>query len=177
MFQVRTKGSVDWVFAFRNASTNESARLAPSFAAPVRSISMKQTYRLRMIGAAGAAMLAGCAPWAPPFCQAGLKPMVQAELFFGRAIPGGGQIGDDDWRRFLDEEITPRFPEGFTVQDAAGQWKDKNGIVREPSKRITLVLSGTAEEQAKLEAIRAAYKKRFHQEAVLLLENKVCGAF
>lgn len=103
--------------------------------------------------------------------------MTQAELFFGRAIPGGGQIGDDDWRRFLDEEITPRLPEGLTVQEAAGQWKDKTGVVREQSKRLTLVLSGTVEEQAKLEAIRVAYKNRFHQEAVLLLETKVCGAF
>jgi hypothetical protein len=122
-------------------------------------------------------MLAGCAQWTPVSCRVGLKPMVQAELFFGRAIPGGGQIGDDDWRRFLDEEITPRFPDGLTIQDASGQWKDKNGIVRERSKRLTLVISGIVDEQAKLEAIRTAYKNRFHQEAVLLLENKVCGAF
>jgi hypothetical protein len=123
------------------------------------------------------AMAAGCAPWTSSSCQAGLKPMSQAELFFGRAIPGGGQVGDDDWRRFVDEEITPRFPDGLTVQDAAGQWKDKDGIVREQSKRLTLVLSGAEDDQSKLEAIRIAYRKRFHQEAVLLLENKVCGAF
>lgn len=140
---------------------------------------MKQRKHLWKIGTAGlaAAMLAGCAQWVPSSCPAGLKPMTQAELFFGRAVPGGGQISDDDWRRFLDEEITPRFPDGLTLQDASGQWKDKSGIVREQSKRLTLVLSGTGEEQAKLEAIRIAYKDRFHQEAVLLLENSVCGAF
>lgn len=123
------------------------------------------------------ALLAGCAPWTPSSCQAGLKPMTQAELFFGRAISGGGQVGDEDWRHFVDEEITPRFPDGLTIQDASGQWKEKSGIVREQSKRLTIILSGAQDEQARLEAIRIAYKNWFHQDAVLLLENEVCGAF
>lgn len=123
------------------------------------------------------AALAGCAEWVPPSCQAGLKPMTEAELFFGRDIPGGGQVGEEDWRRFLDEEVTPRFPDGLSVQDLYGQWKNKDGITREPSKRLTIVLTGTAEQQAKLAAIRVAYKRRFHQDSVLLLESKVCGCF
>lgn len=122
------------------------------------------------------AALAGCAAL-PTSCPAGLTPMKEAQLFFGRAIPGGGEVSEADWRVFLDDEVTPRFPDGLTVQDASGQWKDKTGIVREPSKRLTLVLSGRADEGAKLEAIRSAYRTRFHQDSVLQVETAICGGF
>jgi hypothetical protein len=119
----------------------------------------------------------GCAAFPPQICPADLKPMSSAELYFGRAIPGGGEVGDADWQRFLDAEVTPRFPGGFTVQDASGQWQGAGGIVREPSKHLTIVLNGAADETKKLAAIRAAYKNRFRQEAVLLVEYRGCGSF
>lgn len=103
--------------------------------------------------------------------------MKEAQLFFGRVIPGGGEVSEASWQNFLNDEVTPRFPDGLTVQDATGQWKDKTGIVREPSKRLTLVLSGGADEGAKLEAIRSAYRARFHQDSVLLTETAICGGF
>ena len=39
----------------------------------------------------------------------------RTELFFGTAIKGGGVVTDEQFRAFLDSEITPRFPEGLTV--------------------------------------------------------------
>lgn len=103
--------------------------------------------------------------------------MLSAELYFGRSIPGGGEISDADWQRFVDEEVTRRFPEGLTVTDARGQWRDKIGIVREASKRLFVVISGTPAESDRLAAIRSAYRIRFRQEAVLIVETPVCGAF
>ena len=50
----------------------------------------------------------------------GLKPMTEADLYFGRNIGNTSGVGDDDWQRFVDEEITPRFPDGLTVED--GNW-------------------------------------------------------
>ena len=121
--------------------------------------------------------LAGCADLAPRSCPSGLKDMTEAELFFGRDIPAGGTVTDRDWQSFLDEEVTPRFPGGLTVQDASGQWKDRNGIVREASKRLTVVLSGAPGEQAMLSEVRKAYQTRFKQDSVLILEYRVCGSF
>ena len=121
--------------------------------------------------------MAGCADLAAPSCPAGLKDMSEAELFFGRDIAAGGTVTDREWQSFLDEEVTPRFPDGLTVEDASGQWKDRNGIVREKSKRLTIVLSGAPGEQTKLSEIRNAYTSRFKQDAVLILEYRVCGSF
>ena len=104
--------------------------------------------------------------------------MTEAELFFGRDIAGQPSVSDTDWQRFLDEEVTPRFPDGLTVEDAAGQWKGAGGaIVREPSKHLTIVLVGAPNESVKLNAVRETYKRRFRQDSVLLLETKSCGSF
>jgi hypothetical protein len=124
-----------------------------------------------------ATVLAGCAGFDAHTCPTGLKPMTSAELYFGLLIPGGGAVSEVDWQRFVDDEITPRFPDGLTITDAKGQWKDRTGIVREPSKRLFVVIAGERAETVKLEAIRAAYRARFRQDAVLLVETPVCGAF
>lgn len=122
-------------------------------------------------------LLTGCAGVDPRTCPAGLNPMISAELTFGLSIPGGGLVSETDWQRFVDTEITPRFPDGLTIMDAEGQWKDRSGIVREPSKRLLVVVAGKPADAVKLEAIRAAYRARFHQESVLLVETPVCGSF
>lgn len=119
--------------------------------------------------------LSGCAVLPESRCPAGLAPMTQAELFFGLSIPSGGEVTEPDWQHFADEEITPRFPDGLTIEDARGQWKGASGIIHEHAKHLLIVLPSG--ETAKLEAIRAAYKSRFHQESVLLLESRVCGSF
>jgi hypothetical protein len=121
------------------------------------------------------AVLAGCAGSGERTCPAGLAPMISADLYFGLSIPGGGGVSEADWQHFVDEEITPRFPGGLTITDAKGQWKDTSGIVREPSKRLFVVMASP--DADKLAAVRAAYRARFHQESVLLIETPVCGSF
>ena len=102
-----------------------------------------------------------------------------AELLFGRDIGGRFGVSEPAWRRFLAREITPRFPDGLTVTDAQGQWRDpaSGRIVREPSKRVEIVLPGNANDAARLDAIMAAYKRQFHQRSVGLILQSACVAF
>jgi len=133
--------------------------------------------RVAMFAVLIAVLLSGCESMSHT-CPAGLAPMTEAQLFFGRSISGGATVGDADWRRFVEEEIAPRFPAGFTVTDGDGQWRDQSGtVLREASKEVTIVLTGASGEDAKLAAIRGAYRTRFHQESVLLTERSVCGSF
>ena len=102
-------------------------------------------------------------------CDSGLTSTTTAELVFGRNIGETLGVSDGDWKAFVDAEVSPRFPDGLTVYDAAGQWRGTNGVlIAEPSKLLLLVLSGAPGEADKIEAIRAAYKARFRQESVLL---------
>ncbi len=125
---------------------------------------------------AAALLLAGCAELDPNVCTPGLQRMTQAELFLGRNVTGRGMVSDEEWRRFLDEEVIPRFPAGFSVVDVDGQYRNAGAmVVRERSKQLLIV--GPGGDETKLDAIRDAYKRRFNQESVLVVESPVCAAF
>lgn len=98
--------------------------------------------------------------------------MQRTELYFGRNTNVGGTVSDADWSAFVDREITPRFPAGVTILDADGQWTDPKGVlVREDSRLIILLHKPAADEEAKIEAIRAAYVKQFSQDAVMRVDS------
>lgn len=126
----------------------------------------------------GAALTAGAAHAAPHACPEGMKAATTAQLFFGRNVSWTGQVSDSDWRTFLDEEVTPRFPDGLSVSDVYGQWRSPAGaFVRQSTKALFIVLAGRPDEQQRLGLIRDAYKRRFHQQAVLLVEQTACVSF
>ncbi len=111
-------------------------------------------------------------------CRVG-KPQQLAQLIFGRKIGDRIGVSEAAWRRFVDREITPRFPDGLTVLDARGQWRDaeRNRIVREPSKLVQIVLPGKAEDEQRLSEIAEAYKKTFRQQSVGIVLRPACVSF
>jgi hypothetical protein len=112
-------------------------------------------------------------------CAGVQKPQQVAELMFGRKIPDRIAVTEDEWTQFVDQEITPRFPDGLTVLSAAGQWRDpsSNKIVREPSKVVLIVLPGKAEDLARVNEIAQAYKTRFKQQFVGVIVRPACVSF
>lgn len=129
-----------------------------------------------------ALLLTGCVSvdidGSSPICRPGLAPRITADLYFGRNIGPSLAVSDADWALFVDEEITPRFPDGLSVSDIAGQWKGEDGVVvREPAKVVMIVLSGEQAEYARLDAVRDAYRKRFRQESVMLVQRQACVGF
>ena len=127
---------------------------------------------------AGATLLSGCATLTPAACPAGQNPGRTAQLFFGRDIGDKVGVSDADFARYVDADLTPRFPDGLTIQDAAGQWRGADGVVgREPSKVVILALPGRAGGEDRLDAVRAAYKARFSQEAVMIVTQPACLGF
>ena len=87
---------------------------------------------------------------------------------FGRKIGDRLGVSEAQWGRFVDREISPRFPDGLTVLDAKGEWRDtaRNTIVHEPSKVVEIVLPGKPDDVDELNEIAAAYKVRFRQQSV-----------
>ncbi|HEY0156529.1 MAG TPA: DUF3574 domain-containing protein [Thermoanaerobaculia bacterium] len=88
---------------------------------------------------------------------------VSDRLFCGLSIPGGGAVTQSEIDAFLAEEVEPRFPDGFTVWRARGQWKGG----QEETLVIEIVHARTPELDAAVRAIADAYRARFRQEAVL----------
>jgi hypothetical protein len=115
----------------------------------------------------------------PLACSAPLKPQQVAELLLGRKIGDRLGVSETQFLNFLDREITPRFPDGLTVYDARGQYRDseRNRIVREPSKVVMIVLPGRPEDMTRLNEIADAYKKRFRQQSVGVVLRQACVSF
>ena len=123
-------------------------------------------------------LLAGCASQSiAPGCKTGSERPT-AQLVFGRVSETGPGVSEAEFTKFLDQEVSTRFPDGLTVVDAQGRWTPPAGtIIHEPSKMVMLVLRGREDERAKLEAIREAYKRRYHQQSVLLMTSNACVSF
>lgn len=132
--------------------------------------------RLASIGAALAvAALAACAgPPRVPGCAAPAAREPVIELIFGRGLPGGGTVSGSAWQSFVDEELTPRFPDGLTVIDGAGQWRDHAAVLREKAKLVLIVPPPGGEFEVRLAAVIDAYKRRFRQQAVLRIDRTAC---
>lgn len=114
-----------------------------------------------------------------PSCHGAQRPRLVAELLFGRNIGSRLGVSEPAWARFVTREVTPRFPDGLTVTDAVGQWRDRasGALVRERSKRVEIVLSGKADDEARLEAVVAAYKRQFRQHSVGVILHAACVSF
>src|SRR6266404_3849288 len=64
----------------------------------------------------------------------------RTELYLGRSKPGGGIVTDDEWDAFLKDVVTPRFPDGFTIMQATGQYREKNGKIDKEQSEVLVFL-------------------------------------
>jgi hypothetical protein len=115
-----------------------------------------------------------------PSCPlAGEKPMLVTQLFFGLSIRGRGPLTPREWTEFLRQDVAPRFPDGFTVYEAEGQWLNPatHSVVRERSKVMIIAAEDTTEVRAKITEVSDLYRKAFHQQAVGVITRRECAAF
>jgi Protein of unknown function (DUF3574) len=102
-----------------------------------------------------------------------IPQLIQVDLYYGQNIGTTGQVSDRQFRRFLRNEVTPRFPDGLTVYDADGQFLDSaNQLIREPSKVVSLVIEDTQANERSMNEIIDIYKQKFQQESVLAVVDE-----
>lgn len=112
-----------------------------------------------------------------PVCIGGSKLMNRVELIFG-ATWKRGPITPAMWKRFLEDEVTPRFPDGLSTIDIKGQWRNSKGkIVKLPSRIILIWYAPSPDASAKIDAIRNAFNKRYDQESVMRIDGVNCVGF
>lgn len=128
----------------------------------------------RVAGVIAVLAVAGCATAPAPACSAGQEYLRTAQLFIGA---GGPPAAEADIRAFVDQEVMPRFPDGVTVLDGGRQWRGaENQLIREAQKVVQIVLPGKRDEAGRLEAVRAAYKRRFRRETVVVTQEACVAA-
>jgi hypothetical protein len=120
------------------------------------------------------ALLAQTVPAAAQIsCTPPQQLMLDVELLLGR----GGRP-EAQWRQFLAREVTPRFPDGLTVYETRGQWRDpkRNVIVRETSRVLRIIVPADVPND-KIAAVAEAYKKQFRQKSVGIVTRPACVSF
>ena len=136
---------------------------------------------LGVLPALAAVMLSACVrpnPDAPhdsaaAVTAAGMRCSAQtlSRLYFGLDSPQG-PVSEAAWQRFVDDEITPRLPGGFTLLDARGQWRGPGGAVaREASRVLEVVAESGPPTLEALGQIVGRYRLLFQQQAVLMTQQ------
>ena len=128
-----------------------------------------------LLAAAAPTAYAGLDTEAAPAPTRG-TPYIETQLFFGTERPDGGPaVTDRQFMAFVDKEVTPDFPNGLTVQNGRGQWRDANGkIEKERSYELILLypVAAAGSSDRKIEEVRRAYEKAFGQEAVARVDGR-----
>jgi hypothetical protein len=110
-------------------------------------------------------------------CPNGLEPFQQITLYFGLSSPDS-IVSDIEWQNYLEEVVTPNFPEGFTVFDSYGQWKNPdNEIINEPGKVLTHLYNLQEDKNENINAIIDEFKERHQAQSVIREKNLVCVSF
>ena len=136
---------------------------------------------------AACVLLAACASAPAPSAATAVaraaepEKWVRTELYFGIAPYEAEGLGlaaaEGSWRAFLDEEVTPRFPDGFTVLDGYGQGREGEGteIVRTHGRVLVIVHLDSPAKRAGIDALREAYRVRTGAKSVLAVETPVAA--
>ncbi|HEX6438669.1 MAG TPA: DUF3574 domain-containing protein [Candidatus Binatia bacterium] len=110
-------------------------------------------------------------------CKEGYQLAVHDSLYFGTA-KRDGVVSAEDWARFLESTVTPRFPQGLTSTRASGQWQGPDGeIVREDSHVLQLLHPDDEPTEKAIRELIDIYKRQFKQDAVLRTISHTCASF
>ncbi len=134
---------------------------------------------LVLLGLAVAALTA-CDEWGEDrkACPEGTNRWTEYQLFFGLSRSDGGTISEEQWREFLADTVTPRFPDGLTVLSGNGQWRDSSGeVLREGSKLLIIYAPPGEDGRRAIDEISEEYERRFDQESVLRVIGSACVSF
>lgn len=158
----------------------QTARFGPQIAGrrapwPIRSLILSGVLWIAALSLA----LGACNPLTGPECPPGFEQYVQYKLFMGRGGAAGEVVGDDDWDKFLADSVTPRFPDGLTVLDGYGQWRDASGRIKQERSKVLILYAAGDESslRANIDAVSGEYEQRFGQESVLRVVDRACVSF
>jgi Protein of unknown function (DUF3574) len=100
-------------------------------------------------------------------------------LYLGEAIRDRQDLTEREWQSFLDRAVTPVVPDGYTVLDGSGAWRDpaKGTTAREATKILIVALPDTPDSLAAVNRIRAAYQTDFRQLLVGMTVEQACATF
>lgn len=106
------------------------------------------------------------------------ESFARTELFFGLSKPDGSYVTEKEFQMFIDNVVTPLFPDGLTLLNGTGQFKDSSGTVKkEGTKLLILLYPFNSESNRRIKQIREVYTSTFQQQSVLRVDDQSCVSF
>jgi hypothetical protein len=105
--------------------------------------------------------------------RTGAQKFARTELYFGTAMPDG-VVTEAQFQAFIDEQVTPRFPDGLTIVKADGQFRGEDDVVVKEQSFVLILLypvESFANGSRRIERIRTLYKEQFNQQSVLRVDD------
>ncbi len=105
---------------------------------------------------------------------------LRTDLYLGLTRRDSSPISDADFQKFTDTQITPLFPDGFTITPATGQYLDSRGTLHKEPTRILTLLYDTKDRDTtnkKLQKLITTYCQQFDQESVLREDFPISAQF
>jgi hypothetical protein len=103
---------------------------------------------------------------------------VATHIYFGRNVPAGGEVSDEQFAKFLETEVTPAFPAGLTAYDAYGQMQTSKGnIVKQKTKVLLLVHDNSKGDLDAIHKIVDTYRSKFGNPQVMVITAPVTPEF
>lgn len=104
---------------------------------------------------------------------------IRTELYFGSQKPDGTEVTEEQFDRFVDVVVTPRFPDGLTQLTGEGQFRGASGEAIEETAFVVILLYPLDDREAnrEIEQIRRAYLAAFDQESVLRADSRDSVSF
>lgn len=123
--------------------------------------------------------LSGCASERAGCLLDSQHPMTVVDLFFGRDIPGRGPLSDREWSDFATSVLSKEFPDGFTVIDGDGEWRDPatQTVERERSKILIVAARKSPDLASRISRVRDTYTRMYRQASVGVVSYDACGEF
>ena len=109
----------------------------------------------------------------PEAARTGPVAFARTELFFGTARPRG-VVTPREFQKFVDEKVTPRFPDGLTLLKGSGQFRGEDDIVIKEQSFVLILLyplEGFGKSSEKIDRIRTLYREQFDQQSVLRVDD------
>jgi hypothetical protein len=124
---------------------------------------------LFLISASSLVLVTGCGGTDKKASDDESKPTwVQTVIYFGRNIPGGGLVSEEQFDKFLNDVVTKEFPKGLTAFDAYGQMQKDNGSVEKQSTKVVLLAhEKTSANSEAVKRIIDSYRKSFGTPQVM----------
>jgi hypothetical protein len=100
-----------------------------------------------------------------------------SRLYLGQSTPDG-TVTEAQWRAFVAEAVSGRFPDGFTEFAAHGHWRDVHGrLLEEQTRIVEIAHDDSLLVRSHIRAIATDYGRRFAQQSVLVTQSRSVQCF